>query len=153
MGLWVVCSNLAPGKSSPPPLFYELYRAANQPVRVVTGQHVPSSRLSRDSMFRVRDCHGTACSEYRAVTGQHVPSTRLSRDSMSGVRGCHGTACPEHAAVTRRYVPTTQLSQKKQNLKVHKNENFFGFDFEFCTVSLLVMLKYEGFVKNFLIRP
>ncbi len=35
-------------------------------------------------------------------------------------------------------------------LKVHKIENFFGFDFEFCTVSLLVMLKYEGFVtKNF----
>ncbi len=23
-------------------------------------------------------------------------------------------------------------------LKVHKNENFFGFDFEFCTISLLV---------------
>ncbi len=34
-------------------------------------------------------------------------------------------------------------------LKVHKNENFFGFDFEFCTVSLLVMLKYEAFVTNF----
>ncbi len=33
-------------------------------------------------------------------------------------------------------------------LKVHKNENFFGFDFEFCDVPLLVMLKYEGFVKN-----
>jgi hypothetical protein len=33
-------------------------------------------------------------------------------------------------------------------LKVHKNENFFGFDFEFCNVSFLVMLKYEGFVKN-----
>ncbi len=28
------------------------------------------------------------------------------------------------------------------NLKVHKNENFFGFDFEFCTISLLVMSKY-----------
>jgi hypothetical protein len=27
-------------------------------------------------------------------------------------------------------------------LKVHKNENFVGFDFEFCTVSLLVMSKY-----------
>ncbi len=26
-------------------------------------------------------------------------------------------------------------------LKVHKNENFFGFDFEFCTISLLVMHK------------
>jgi hypothetical protein len=24
-------------------------------------------------------------------------------------------------------------------LKVHKNENFIGFDFEFCTISLLVM--------------
>jgi hypothetical protein len=33
-------------------------------------------------------------------------------------------------------------------LKVLKNENFFGFDFEFCTVSLPVMLKYEGFVKT-----
>ncbi len=27
-------------------------------------------------------------------------------------------------------------------LKVHKNENFFGFDFEFCTNSMLVMSKY-----------
>jgi hypothetical protein len=35
------------------------------------------------------------------------------------------------------------------DLKVHKNENFFGFDFEFFTVSLPVMHKYEGFVTNF----
>jgi hypothetical protein len=27
------------------------------------------------------------------------------------------------------------------HLKVHKNENFFGFDFEFCPISLLVMHK------------
>jgi hypothetical protein len=26
-------------------------------------------------------------------------------------------------------------------LKEHKNENFFGFDFEFCTISMLVMHK------------
>jgi hypothetical protein len=40
-------------------------------------------------------------------------------------------------------------------IKVHRNENFFGFDFEFCTVSLLVMLKNGGFVKKktFLIVP
>jgi hypothetical protein len=25
---------------------------------------------------------------------------------------------------------------------------FFGFDFEFCTDSLLVMIKYEGFLKT-----
>jgi hypothetical protein len=28
------------------------------------------------------------------------------------------------------------------SLKVHKNENFFGSDFERCTFSLLVLLKY-----------
>jgi hypothetical protein len=27
------------------------------------------------------------------------------------------------------------------SLKVHKNENLFGFDFEFCTISMLVMHK------------
>jgi len=27
-------------------------------------------------------------------------------------------------------------------LKVHKIENFFGFDIEFCVISLIVMLKY-----------
>ncbi len=42
----------------------------------------------------------------------------------------------------------TQLYTACPGLKVHKNENFFGFDFEFCAVSLLVMLKYEGFVKK-----
>ena len=29
-----------------------------------------------------------------------------------------------------------------KRLKVHKIENFFGSDFEFCTISLLVMFKY-----------
>jgi len=28
------------------------------------------------------------------------------------------------------------------SLKVHKIENFFGFDFEICIISLLVMSKY-----------
>ncbi len=29
-----------------------------------------------------------------------------------------------------------------RNLKVHKIEIFFGFDFEICIISLLVMSKY-----------
>jgi hypothetical protein len=29
-----------------------------------------------------------------------------------------------------------------ESLKVHKIENFFGSEFEFYTISLLVMLKY-----------
>jgi hypothetical protein len=28
------------------------------------------------------------------------------------------------------------------SLKVHKIENVFGSDFEFCTISLLLLLKY-----------
>ncbi len=36
-----------------------------------------------------------------------------------------------------------QMIDKLNNtLKVHKNENFFGFDFEFCPISLLFMSKY-----------
>jgi hypothetical protein len=31
------------------------------------------------------------------------------------------------------------LSLSDKAFKVHKNENFFGFDLEFCTISLLVM--------------
>jgi hypothetical protein len=34
-------------------------------------------------------------------------------------------------------------------LTVHKNENFFGSDFEFCTASLLVMLNIKICIKNF----
>ena len=33
------------------------------------------------------------------------------------------------------------LCKTSHPLKVHKNENFFGFDFEFCTISFLVMHK------------
>jgi hypothetical protein len=40
----------------------------------------------------------------------------------------------------------------KRILKVHKIENFFGSEFEFCTISLLVLLKYEDFVnRNFIL--
>ncbi len=69
----------------------------------------------------------------------------------------HGVANPKLKA---SFYPPTTMNANPTNvstiiqplawvdLKVHKNENFFGFDFDFCTVSLLVMLKYEGFVKN-----
>jgi hypothetical protein len=37
----------------------------------------------------------------------------------------------------------TTLSHKKNHcLKVHKIEIFFGFDFEICIISLLIMSKY-----------
>ncbi len=34
------------------------------------------------------------------------------------------------------------LREIEQYLKVHKIEIFFGFDFEICIISLLVMWKY-----------
>jgi hypothetical protein len=34
------------------------------------------------------------------------------------------------------------LNALTMRLKVHKIENFFGFDFEICAISLLVMSKY-----------
>jgi hypothetical protein len=33
-------------------------------------------------------------------------------------------------------------------IKVNKNDNFFSFDFEFCTISLLVMHDTKIFGKN-----
>jgi hypothetical protein len=36
-------------------------------------------------------------------------------------------------------------------LQVHKIENFFGSEVEFCTISLLVLLKYHAFVKRIFI--
>ncbi len=46
----------------------------------------------------------------------------------------------------RKFTIPVDTEQKLAGpLKIHKHELFFGFDFEFCTVSLLVMLKYEGF--------
>ncbi len=33
--------------------------------------------------------------------------------------------------------------------KVHKREKFFGTDFEFFTILLLIKLKYYGFVRKF----
>jgi hypothetical protein len=42
----------------------------------------------------------------------------------------------------RNDMPVTSYIQNVViHLKVHKNENFFGFDFEFCIISMLVMHK------------
>ncbi len=51
--------------------------------------------------------------------------------------------CSAHDALSE----AERRVEGERQLKVQKNENFFGFDFEFCTVSLLIMLKYEGIVK------
>ncbi len=40
------------------------------------------------------------------------------------------------------------LKGQLSSLKVHKNKNIFGSDFEFCTISLLAILKYRDFVKS-----
>jgi hypothetical protein len=58
-------------------------------------------------------------------------------------------------AVRRERTPTLALRREARVMKItmlgrdkyvllliHKNDNFFGSDFEFCTISLLVMLKY-----------
>ncbi len=38
-------------------------------------------------------------------------------------------------------LPSLMHTASDGSLKVHKNENSFGFDFEFCTISILVMYK------------
>jgi hypothetical protein len=40
------------------------------------------------------------------------------------------------------YLGSYQKRTKSNRLKVHKIEIFFGFDFEICIISILVMSKY-----------
>ncbi len=46
-----------------------------------------------------------------------------------------------------------KLSHAIVSLKVHKIENCIGFDFEICTISLLVMSNIKILQKNFLFVP
>jgi hypothetical protein len=43
---------------------------------------------------------------------------------------------------SRPFAVVKYLCNKLMMLKVHKIEIFFGFDFEICIISLLVMSKY-----------
>jgi hypothetical protein len=55
---------------------------------------------------------------------------------------------PQIFPLLRAYTFSSSIKEenkKKPNskLKVNKNANFFGSDFEFCTISLFVLLKYK----------
>jgi hypothetical protein len=54
---------------------------------------------------------------------------------------CDGFFRTESASANTKKDFHTRALKRIMLLKVHKNENFFGFDFEFCTFSMLVMHK------------
>jgi hypothetical protein len=64
-------------------------------------------------------------------------STRVVQE---GGRRCKKSTLNDLVHLTLLRIPLTE-SRVHALLKVHKNENFFGFDFEFCTISVLVMHK------------
>ncbi len=49
---------------------------------------------------------------------------------------------PDMQPTNGRRLPRPPRWSTFRHLKVHKNKNFFGFDFEFITISLIVLLKY-----------
>jgi hypothetical protein len=59
--------------------------------------------------------------------------------------------CLEYSGLGLGPVPGIgpELDLSEDWLKVHKIEIFFGFDFEICIISLLVMSKYKDFTKKF----
>jgi hypothetical protein len=54
---------------------------------------------------------------------------------------CNAHSLMAHQRVLREN-PSDRKSHTWAPLKVHKIEKFFGSNFEFCVISLLVMLKY-----------
>jgi hypothetical protein len=76
----------------------------------------------------------------------HRETKDQERDKESGKTGCGswgGEASYDDIKNMGlfHYNPSI-LSQRNKVLKVHKIENFFGSEFEFYTILLLVMLKY-----------
>jgi hypothetical protein len=76
----------------------------------------------------------------------HRPPLVRGKDTLAGWRGGRGSIVWKTPDTTlySTYVRTLWLPIPLIffGLKVHKNENCFGSDFEFCTISLLVMFKY-----------
>ncbi len=65
----------------------------------------------------------------------HLLMIQYSLESKSIGGSAHVKQWRVQAGVQKWYNNTVSL-------KVHKIENFFGFDFEICNISLLVMSKY-----------
>jgi hypothetical protein len=73
------------------------------------------------------------------VTEWPTPSTHTG--AGTGASGSPAPA-PDILRMCDRMATTEHLFwYRDTGLKVHKIENFFGFDFEFCTISMLVMHK------------
>jgi hypothetical protein len=79
----------------------------------------------------------------------YIKVLKVNRKAIWG--RCHSYSVLPGPAVTKelnfRTAKTSvaeiiDVRELKPALKVHKNENFFGSDFEFCTISLFVILKY-----------
>ncbi len=87
---------------------------------------------SRSASVAVRKCHGSGTLHF--LKNKHDFSGErdlLSRFEKGGVKDSN---------------PLTSRSKSgklyHKTLRVHKNENFFSSDFEFCIISLLDVLKY-----------
>ncbi len=54
------------------------------------------------------------------------------------LHNAQSTPVPPLSHITHEHIPPTQqLPHPPLALKVHKNESFFCFDFEFCTIKIL----------------
>jgi hypothetical protein len=65
------------------------------------------------------------------------------------VKACNSVAFPPTFFTSLGWIVSISFSRLVSSprfLKVHKIENFFVSEFEFCTISLLVLLKYKDFV-------
>jgi hypothetical protein len=82
----------------------------------------------------------------KSYNGGNVNHSIIS-SSICPEAGCRAVCGPSHITVflfcgVHNHIFLFFRGILFETLKVHKNDNFFGFDFEFCTISLLVMSKY-----------
>jgi hypothetical protein len=104
---------------------------------------VTSEEGSGSGRLLPRSSEGRPCPPPSAAIGIIASVFRLTMGAESGRRGIppgEGPATPPTPPWW--WLPPSEEKQLPMALlKVYKNENFFGSDFEFCSISLLVMLK------------
>jgi hypothetical protein len=82
----------------------------------------------------VSDRHWFQCgSESRSIVLMIINRTKLQLFIYFKIKNCN---------LLGLHIKNVQGQATGEALKVHKIENFFGSEFEFYTISLLVMLKY-----------
>ncbi len=115
-------------------LYYIKYQSFCPVVCIGSSTHsLPRKRVCPPQGPSGREAHSLAAEGVEGPNSDYWPETGI----LYGIIPLRLRYCPMRNEMSRKYRQSIGFP-----LKVHKIEIFFGFDFEICNISLLVMSKY-----------